>query len=193
MPGFGHITQLLQAATAGDSAAADQLFDNVYKELRKIAHSHRRRWRGDQTLNTTALINEAYIKLAGHSQNEYRSRAHFYATASKAIRHILVNYGERRNAAKRAGRAVDMEVEELPIVEDRDIDELLTVDNLLRQLESESPRRCRIVECRVFGGMTIDETAKALQISPATVKREWTISSATMYQTLNSSPTSPPA
>jgi len=186
VPSSGHITELLQAATAGDAAAADRLFQDVYQELRVIARSHRKRWHGNYTMNTTALIHEAYIKLANHDAGEYQDRTHFYATASKAMRHILVNYAERRNAAKRGGTAVDLDLEEQVLVADENIDELLMVDSLLRGLEADNPRGCRVVECRIFGGMTIAETAKALDISPATVKREWTVASATMYRAMNS-------
>lgn len=183
------ITVLLERAKAGESAAADQLFTAVYGELRQLARSHRRRWQGNDTLNTTALIHEAYIKLAGRDVGGFANRTHFFATASKAMRHILVNYAERRSAAKRGGGAVRVTLEEESLVAESSLDELLALDELLRQLEAEDARRCRIVECRVFGGMTVDEVADALGISAATVKREWRIATARLYQRMRSEAT----
>jgi RNA polymerase sigma factor (TIGR02999 family) len=176
------ITVLLEKARSGESDASDELFAAVYGELRRIAHSHRRRWHGNETLNTTALIHEAWIRLAGADAAGFASRTHFFATASKAMRHVLINYAERRSAAKRGGGASDVTLEEDVLVADDSIDELLSLEELLTALEAENPRRCRIVECRVFGGMTVDEVGEALGISPATVKREWRIAAARLYQ-----------
>ena len=181
----GDITRLLQAASAGDGQADNDLFDRVYGELRKIANAHRRNWRGNDTLNTTALINEAYLKLADRGGSDYKNRTHFYATASKAMRHILINYAERRSAAKRGGGVEPIQLEDMPVGVDDALDELLEINSLLERLDNESPRRCRIAECRVFGGMTIDETGQALGISPATVKREWAVLSAWLYRELH--------
>ena len=186
MSGADNITRLLHAAVAGDGRADDALFDQVYKELRKIAKSHRRSWQGNHTLNTTALINEAYIKLADQDDPDYRSRTHFYATASKAMRHILINYAERRNAAKRGGGQDNLQIEELPLAGEDSLDDLLELNALLERLEGDNPRGCRIAECRVFGGMTISETGEVLGISPATVKREWAVLSAWLYREMHS-------
>lgn len=186
MHGADNITRLLHAAVAGDGQADDALFDQVYKELRKIARAHRRSWQGNHTLNTTALINEAYIKLADQEDPDYRNRTHFYATASKAMRHILINYAERRNAAKRGGGQENLRIEELPLAGDDSLDDLLELNALLERLEGDNPRGCRIAECRVFGGMTIAETGEVLGISPATVKREWALLSAWLYREMHS-------
>ena len=180
----GPITQLLDAAKAGDPSATDKLFSAVYGELKKLAGSHRARWHGNQTLNTTALIHEVFIKLAGQEALEFSNRTHFYATASRAMRHILVNYAERQNTNKRGGDAIKIPLDEETLAADASIEELLTLDELLSRLEKSSPRRCRIVECRVFGGMTIEETAEALGISKATVKRDWQVAIARLYQDL---------
>jgi len=181
----GSITTLLETARTGDPAATNQLFSAVYDELRKLARSHRRRWNGNDTINTTALIHEAFIKLSGNESRSFANRTHFYATASKAMRQILLNYAEQQRAAKRGGDALQVPLEEAEFVTQASADELLTLEQSLRQLEADNPRRCRIVECRVFGGMTVEETADALDISPATVKREWQIASASLYRNLH--------
>ena len=179
------ITQLLKRASDGDSHASDELFNSVYVELRKIARFHRRRWNGNNTLDTTALIHEAYLKLAGCKSTEYRSRSHFFATASRAMRQILMNYAERASAAKRGGAAMRVTLSRHMPVADDTLDELLAINALLEQLEQDNPRHCRLFECRIFGGMTIEETAVALGISPATVKRDWALLSAWVYRELN--------
>jgi RNA polymerase sigma factor (TIGR02999 family) len=178
------ITVLIEAARSGDAAATDELFRTVYGELKKLAHSHRRRWRGNDTLNTTALLHEAFIRLAGDERQPFANRTHFYATASKAMRQILVNYAEQQRALKRGGDLVQVPLEDTQLVTETTADELLNLEQLLLRLEADHPRRCRVVECRVFGGMSVEETADALGISPATVKREWQVASVTLYREL---------
>lgn len=175
------ITVLLSAARDGDASAMDQVYSAAYEELRKLAQSHRRRWRGNNTLNATALISEVFIKLAGDKEPDFASRTHFFATASRAMRQVLVNYAEQQGAAKRGGDAVRITLDEEKLAGDTTIDELLDLHEMLLRLETENPRRCQIVECRIFGGMTIDEVAEALSISPATVKREWQVASARIF------------
>lgn len=179
------ITVMLEAAKAGDPHAAEELFDAVYGELRTIAKSHRRRWQGNETLNTTALIHEAFIKLAGQEGQDWQNRTHFYATAAKAMRHILVNYAERQKAAKRGGGAAELPLDGILVASEGVAEEALALHQALESLEQEKPRLCQIVECRFFGGMSIEETAEALSISPATVKREWNLASAWLYRTLH--------
>jgi len=177
----GEITKLLQAASAGDREANDELFRSVFQELRVIARSHRRRWRGNDTLNTTALINEAYLRLANRTLANYQDRVHFFATASRAMRQILINYAERISSQKRGGNPVRVTLTGLSLSEDNTLEDLLHIDTLLVRLEDSNPRHCRLFECRVFGGMTIDEAAAALDVSPATVKRNWTVVSAWLF------------
>ena len=177
------LTTLLHAAGAGDAKAADALFRLVYDELRVIARAHRRRWVGNETLNTTVLIHEAYLKLAG--RESYEDRVHFYATAAKAMRQILVNYAERRRTAKRGGGEADVPIDEVVIPTDEAADEMLALHQALERLEQEKPRWCRVVECRFFAGLTVEETAEAVGTSPATVKREWRLASAWLYQALH--------
>lgn len=176
------ITQLLQAVSSGDQQSSETLFDAVYQELRKIAKAHRRRWRGNETLNTTALIHEAYVRLANQELANYTNRAHFFATASKAMRQILINYAERIATAKRGSNPVRVTMTDFASPDETTFDDLLQISAVLDQLEKENPRHCRLFECRVFGGMTIEETATALEVSPATVKRDWTVLSAWVFR-----------
>lgn len=179
------ITRLLQLAVDGDKCASDSLFASVYRELRSIARSHRRRWNGNQTLNTTALIHEAYLKLASKDLSSYKDRSHFFATASKAMRQVLMNYAERLSTAKRGGGALRVTLSgHMPVIDDT-VDDLLAMNQVLEKLEKINERHCRLFECRVFGGMTIQETAAALDVSPATVKRDWALLSAWAYREVN--------
>lgn len=179
------ITQLLELVSDGDERASDALFSSVYQELQKIARAHRRRWHGNETLNTTALIHEAYLKLANGRGGNYRNRSHFFATASKAMRQVLMNYAERVSAAKRGGGAMRVTLSgHLPFTEDT-VDELLAIDELLTRIEQNNARHGQLFECRVFGGMTTEETAAALDVSPATVKRDWALISAWVYREMN--------
>jgi RNA polymerase sigma factor (TIGR02999 family) len=180
-----NITQLLQLASQGDRQASDELFGSVYRELRIIARAHRQRWHGNDTISTTALINEAYLKLAAGGLSDYRGRSHFFATASKAMRQVLMTYAERMSAAKRGGDALRVTLAEDLFVEADMLGDLLYIEELLQQLEQQNDRQCRLFECRVFGGMTIEETADALDVSPSTVKRDWALVSAWIYRELD--------
>lgn len=177
-----NITRLLQAATAGDQKSSDALFEAVYDELRAIAKANRRRWQGNETLNTTALVNEAYVRLADSSLARYADRAHFFATASRAMRQILINYAERIATAKRGRNPIKVTMTDFASSDDSTFDDLLHINDVLGRLEDDNARHCRLFECRVFGGMTIDETATALDISPATVKRDWSLVNAWVYR-----------
>jgi len=179
------ITQMLQSAAAGDRNASDALFTAVYLELRVIARAHRRRWKGNDTLNTTSLINEAYVKLANKTLASYQDRTHFFATASKAMRQILIGYAERVATAKRGGNAIRVTLSGLARESEQTFEDLLVINDALERLEQDNARHCRLFECRVFGGMTIEETATALGISSATVKRDWTLLSAWVYREMN--------
>lgn len=189
-PGQASITGLLQAAQRGDREALNALFPLVYEELRSLARSQRRRWHGDLTLNATALVHEAYIKLVDPRGTVPGSRDHFFAVAAKAMRHILCNYARERQRLKRGGGAdhvtIDETVNALPIVvSDEKALELSALDEALQRLEQVSERQSRVVECRFFGGMSIEETASALGSSPATVKRDWTMARAWLYREIH--------
>ncbi len=186
------VTQLLEAACGGDRAAIDQLFPLVYDELRMRAHRQRQHWHGANTLNTTALVHEAYIKLVDQGRAQWTSRVHFFSIAAKAMRNILIDYARRQQAQKRGGGQQKLSLEEMqevgkePLVltEER-AEALLALEEALSRLEKISEREGRVVECRFFGGMTIKETAEALGISPATVGREWTTAQAWLYQEMH--------
>jgi RNA polymerase sigma factor (TIGR02999 family) len=183
------VTRLLEELDRGDSTALARLFPLVYEELRAVAHRQRRRWQGDDTLNTTALVHEAYLKLVDQSRASWESRAHFFATAATAMRHVLMNYARDRRAQKRGGDTPKISLEELGerlegelAVSDATADLLLALDAALEKLERVNERQSRIVECRYFGGMTIPETAAALGISTATVSRGWGLAQVRLYQ-----------
>jgi RNA polymerase sigma factor (TIGR02999 family) len=176
------MSQLLKASAGGDEKARNALFDELYQELRSIARAHRSRWHGNETLNTTALIHEAYLKLAASDADSYEDRTHFFATASRAMRQVLINYAQRLSRAKRGNNPQRVTLSgHMPATEES-LDDILLIEELLQQLEAKSERQCRMFECRVFGGMTIEETAEALAVSPATVKRDWSLISAWIYR-----------
>jgi RNA polymerase sigma factor (TIGR02999 family) len=180
----GDVTRLLAAMSAGDRAAFDQLFPLVYDELRRIAHRHLRGERTGQTLATTDLVHEAYFSLIGIERVSWADRAHFLAVAARAMRRVLINRAEARGAQKRGGgRQQDsLDANALPAaVPD---EQLLALDEALRLLEARNERYGRIVECRFFAGMSIEETASVLSVSPATVKRDWTLARAWLHREL---------
>jgi RNA polymerase sigma factor (TIGR02999 family) len=178
------ITGLLQAVERGDREALNDLFPLVYDELRSLARQQRRRWHGDITLDTTALVHEAYLKLAGQQQLPPDGRAHFCAVAAKAMRHILCNYARDRSRKKRGGGVQHLRLEPgHELVGDLQLsgaqtDELAALDDSLRALEGIAARQARVVECRFFGGMSLEDTATALDVSSRTVKRDWTFARA---------------
>ena len=183
------VTQLLEALQGGDSAAFDALFPLVYEELRALAHRQRQRWQGDETLDTTALVHEAYLKLVDQSRASWESRAHILATAAKAMRHILTNYARDRRAQKRGGNqprvsldALGEQLEGRVALSDDNAELLIALDAALENLERLNERQSRIVECRFFGGLTIEETAAALGISTASVSRGWALAQVRLYQ-----------
>lgn len=184
------VTRLLGDVQRGDGAALEKLFPLVYGELRAIAARQRRNWNGDFTLNTTAVVHEAYLKLAGGQQFNAGSRAHFFAVAATAMRHILCNYARDRRRGKRGGGQQRIDLDGLPpaaeatVFSDRHAAALTGLDEALKRLEKIDARQSRIVECRFFGGLTIEETAAAIGASPATVKREWAMARARLYRDL---------
>lgn len=173
------ITGLLLAAEHGDRSALETCFPLVYEELRAIARRQRRAWHGNPTLNTTALLHEAYLKLADHGQLGARSRAHFFAIASTAMRHILCNYARDRARQKRGGGIHEVSLEHVdfavaqPAFSDESTEVLAALGDALDRLEKLDKRQSQVVECRFFAALSVEETALALDISPATVKRDW--------------------
>jgi RNA polymerase sigma factor (TIGR02999 family) len=167
------ITRLLDVAQAGDRQAMDEAFQALYPHLRSIARARRRGWQGQQTLNTTVLIHEAFLKVAGTGARKFESRKHFFATAARAMRQVLINYAEKRSALKRGGGAAEVTLHENDAAVGDSLDELLVLNRALEGLEQASPRAAQVVDCMFFAGLSIAETAEALDISPATVKRDW--------------------
>lgn len=167
------ITRLLLAAGEGDRVAFDHVMPLVYAELRGIARRQLRRLRPGDTLATTGLIHEAYIKLVGRERGSWRDRRHFYGIAARAMRDILVDYVRRRQAEKRGGGAAAIPLDEAYMGQVQPEARLLEVDAALQRLEELDPRLPRIVECLFFAGLTQEETAEALGISERTVRRDW--------------------
>jgi RNA polymerase sigma factor (TIGR02999 family) len=177
------MADLVRAVERGDRAALDELLPLVYRELMVLARQQRRAWRGDLTLDTTALVHEAYLKIVGQARVPFNSRVHFFAVASKAMRHILCNHARDRLRQKRGGGvthvrlAPGQDVVQVPM-SDEQSDMLAALDEALEALQRFAARQARVVECRFFGGMSIEDTAAALDISPRTVKRDWTVARA---------------
>lgn len=185
------VGRLLNDLRAGDRSALDELYEIVYGELRILAHRQRRRWDASGTLNTTALVHEAYLKLARQRGVHFETRAHFFAVAATAIRHIISNYARDRQARKRGGDVRIVSLSEMDTlsegelrVSDDHVQLLIAIDEALGRLETVNPRQRDVVECRFFGGMSIEETAIAMGISARTVKRDWMLAQAWLQREL---------
>jgi RNA polymerase sigma-70 factor (ECF subfamily) len=186
----GEITSLLAALKRGDSNAEANLVALVYGELNRLAHRYMRHERPDHTLQPTALVNEAYLRLMGpaHDARDWNSRTHFFATASVVMRRILVDHARQRAAAKRPGGKQRVEIDETMAASRPRLDELLALDEALTRLAGWSPRQARLVEMIYFGGLTEDEAAQMLGISQRTAKRDWTAARAWLQAQLNRKP-----
>lgn len=176
------ITALLLKAGEGDAAALEQVFPLVYEELRRLAHRQLRHEPEGQTLCTTGLVHEAYLKLIDQTRCEWKSRAHFLAVAAIAMRRIVVDYARRHRSAKRGGLLQRIPLESLDLVAEERAELLVVLDEALRRLADLDPRQARVVECRFFGGMTEEETAEALGIGLRTAKRDWAKAKSWLYQ-----------
>lgn len=185
----GQITRLLESCTEGHPEAFDRLIPLVYTDLKAIARRRLRRERSGHTLDTTAVVHEAYLQLVDQATATWESRAHFFAVASKVIRHVLIDYARRRDALKRGGDRLRVPLDDdIPGEEPRTID-LLALDQALRDLTDLDDRMGRVVECRFFGGMTMEETAEAVGVSLRTAERTWTRARAHLYRMLDGSET----
>jgi RNA polymerase sigma factor (TIGR02999 family) len=182
------LTDLLVQASGGDAVALNRVFPIVYEELRRLAQKHLRSEREGHTLNTTALVHEAYVKLVDQRVH-WQNRAHFYAIASQAMRRILINYAEMRKAGKRGGGALHIPLEEaglaMPIER---IDELLALDQALERLKAFNPRGAEVVVFRFFGGLSYDEIAEVTGTSTMTVRRAWTAARSWLHRELRAAP-----
>ncbi|MFP3939113.1 MAG: sigma-70 family RNA polymerase sigma factor [Thermoanaerobaculia bacterium] len=181
----GEITRLLHAARDGDRAAFDSLVPHVYDTLRRIAGARVRAEGRENSLNPTALVHEAYLKLVGLDRIQWQSRAQFFAIAARAMRQILVDHALARQAQKRGGDRVRVTLDETLRAAGPRPQEILALEDALARLERQNERRARVVVCRFFGGMEVRETAEALEISQATVKREWAAARAWLNRELD--------
>ncbi len=179
------VTELLARWHAGDAAAFEALMPLVYDELRRLAGHYMRGERPDHTLQPTALVHEAYLRLAGVRDGGFQNRVHFYGAAAQAMRRILVDHARQRRALKRDRPAARIDLEETSL---RGVDlqvDLVSLDEALERLAAVAARPAKVVELRYFGGLSIDETAQFLNVSPATVKRHWTFARAWLYRALH--------
>lgn len=178
------VTRLLARWREGEVEALDRLMPLIYDELRRLAHRHLRHERSGHTLNTTALVHEAYLNLVGGAPVPWENRSHFFAVAARAMRRILISYARKRNRLKRGGGRPDLPLDRAAVFTEDRFDELLALDQALTALEATDERLCRVVECRYFGGLTIEETAHATGTSAATVKRDWNMAKAWLRRAL---------
>jgi RNA polymerase sigma factor (TIGR02999 family) len=186
MPSAEHdVTALLQQWSDGDQSALDELLPIIYDELRRLAHAYLRHERSEQTLQTTALVHETYLRLVRQRSVNWKNRSHFFGIAAQAMRRILIDAARRRVADKRGGGATFVFDDDRPPTIRLD-ERLVALDNALKELEKIDPDQSRIVELRYFGGMTIEETAEAMRLSPATIKREWSTARAWLYRRMKS-------
>lgn len=185
------VTRLLDELRSGNRQAFSELLPRVYDELHRLAQRQTRQWEGNETLNPTALVHEAYLRLVEQSAPQWLSHPHFLAVASTAMRQIILDYAKRSRAAKRGGGRTPVPLHEVESAlratgdwSESGSAALIALDESLRRLEKHDRRQSRIVECRFFGGMTIEDTAEALGISPATVSRGWAMAQAWLYRDL---------
>lgn len=179
------VTQLLADWGRGDKSAFDKLFPLVHEELRRIAQRQMSHERPGHTLQATALVNEAYLKLAGNEGFEWRDRAHFYAVCAQVMRHVLIDHARAHARDKRGGGALQVSLNDAIALGEQRAEELVALDEALRSLEHLDPQKGRIVEMRYFGGLSIEETAEVLDISPRTVRREWRRAKAWLYRMIS--------
>ncbi|HKZ79672.1 MAG TPA: sigma-70 family RNA polymerase sigma factor [Pyrinomonadaceae bacterium] len=172
------VTRLLVAWSNGDQTARDELMPLVYDELRRLAHQYMKRERPGHTLQTSGLVNEAFLRLVDQRNVQWKNRAHFFAIAAQTMRRILVDYARNRHYAKRGGSARQVSLDEALIVSEKRSAEVVALDEALKQLSEFDVRKSQIVELRFFGGLSIDETAEVLNVSPGTIMRDWTLAKA---------------
>jgi RNA polymerase sigma factor (TIGR02999 family) len=179
-----NLTDLLVEWRDGDESALDKLTPLVYGELRRIAHRYLQRERNGHTLQTTALVNEAYLRLAGERKIEWQNRAHFFAVTARVMRHVLTDYARRRNYAKRGGDAQQVSLDDVYVMSHERATELVALDEGLQELARLDPRKGLVVELRYFGGLSLEETAEVLEVSLMTVRRDWRAAKAWLYRRL---------
>jgi RNA polymerase sigma factor (TIGR02999 family) len=184
-PSEKEVTRLLVAWSNGDQAALEQLTPLVYSELHRLAHRYLGRERKGHTLQTTALVHEAYLRLIDQKEVRWQNRAHFFAIAAQMMRRILVDYARSRNVARRGGGAQQVSLDEAMEVSDERASDVIALDEALKGLSELDQRKSRIIELRFFGGLSIEETAEVLGVSPGTVMRDWTFAKAWLQREIN--------
>ena len=180
------VTELLARWSQGDDAALAELTPLVYQELRRIAHHHMGGQRPDHTLQTTALINEVYLRLADQTNPRWQNRAHFFAVAARAMRQILVSYARNQQAQKRGRGAVRIELDEAALISPEESKEVVDLHEALERLTTLDSRKAQVVELKYFGGLTYDEIAEVLKVSRVTVRRDWEFAKVWLYTELHS-------
>ena len=178
------VTQLLGDWSGGDEAALEKLFPLVQPELHRLAHHYMSRERAGHTLQTTAILNEAYLRLVENTQPPWQNRTHFVAATAQLMRRIMVDHARKRHSLKRGAGALRVTLDEAAWVTETRSEELLALDEALENLAAQDPRKSEIVELRHFGGLTVEETAEFLKLSPRTVEREWTMAKAWLHRAL---------
>ena len=184
-PASGEVTRLLAELGNGNAEADAELIPLVYDHLHRLAATYMRGERPDHTLQATGLVNEAYLRLVSQHAPEWRDRTHFFGIAARLMRHILVEHARARQAVKRGGPLEKLPLDQGPEVPSARTRELLRLDDALESLERFDPQQARVVEMRFFGGLTVEETAQALRISPRTVKRDWAVARAWLHGELS--------
>jgi RNA polymerase sigma-70 factor, ECF subfamily len=184
-PAPKEVTQLLIAWSNGEEEALEKLVPLVYDELRRIARRYMKREPAGHTLQTTALVNEAYLRLIEQKGMKWQNRAHFFAISAQLMRRILVSMARARHANKRGGEARQVSLDEALVISEERAAELVALDEAMNELAALDPRRSRVVELRYFGGLSVEETAEVLKISPETVMRDWKRAKAWLYAELN--------
>jgi RNA polymerase sigma-70 factor, ECF subfamily len=187
-PASHEVTELLLAWSAGDQGALDRLVPLVYAELHRLAKSYLRKELAGQTLQTTALIHEAYLRLIEAKEVQWQSRAHFFGVAAHLMRQILVSFARARGAQKRGGAAQQVSLDEALVVSQGQDEDLVALDEALSALAAVDARKAQVVELRFFGGLTEEETAAALKVSPETVRRDWRIARSWLRRQLSEGP-----
>ena len=179
------VTQLLLRWSEGDKAALGKLMPLVYRELRRLAGHYMRRERPGHTLQASALVNEAYLRLVDYRRMQWQNRAHFFAVAAQAMRRVLVEHARSRQYAKRGGTAQRISLDDVAVLTDQQAAELVALDEALTSLEALDARKARIVELRYIGGLSIEESAETLGVSTATVERDWRSAKAWLYRAIS--------
>ena len=185
-PSPQQVTQLLVAWGDGDQAARDELMPLVYEELHRLAHHCMSRERPGHTMQTSGLVNEAYLRLVDQRSIHWQNRAHFFGIAARLMRQVLVDYARRRHNAKRGGNAHRVSLDEAMVVSKERAADVMALDDALKSLAEFDPRQSQIVELRFFGGLSIEETAEVLKVSPGTVMRDWTLAKAWLRKVISS-------